>query len=339
MSNEAKIGILAAVAIALTFWGYKFILGKNVLLKSNVFYVVYEDVDRLMVGTPVVIRGVEVGNVAARDFEVIDGKEQVKITLDMEDEVQIPKNTVAVIIATGFMGGKAVVLEYDVPCSGSQCAQSGDYLKGEFRGLLTSMMSEDQLDNYVNTIKQGLQEVLQEELGPNSNSELSKGFQDLRGTLSNLNSVTGQLDNLLQRTSASITGTLANVASITETLDTSKQRISNILGNADKFTEQLTELELKNTLEEVDSTIGQLQNTLSAADSAIVSLNTALQKVANGEGTLGKLLEDDQLYNNLSKLGVDIDSLVTDIQNRPYRYVPFKGRKRVKRYDRKDGGE
>lgn len=339
MSNEAKIGILAVVAIALTFWGYKFVIGKNILLKSNVYYVVYENVDRLMVGTPVVINGVEVGNVASRQLEVIEGKEQVKVVLDLESHISIPKDAVAVIVSTGFMGGKAVFLEYDQPCRGDNCAKSGDYLKGEFRGLLTSMISEEQLEDYVNVLSKGLEEVIEKELGPNSESELSKGFQDLRATLANLKSTTGQLDNLLRQTSGSIKGTLANIESITETFDTSKFRINNILTNADTFSNQLASLDLKSTLTRVDGAVGQLEGTLTTADSAIIALNSVLVKVANGEGTLGKLMKNDSLYNSLNALGISLDSLAVDFKNRPYRYIPFKGRSRVMRYDRKDAKE
>ncbi|MCB0589456.1 MAG: MCE family protein, partial [Phaeodactylibacter sp.] len=137
MSNEVKVGILAVAAVALSIWGYKFIRGKNLLLKSNTYTVYYPKVDRMQIGTQVFINGVEVGSVAnVRLLNDVD--RTVEVVLDLEPGMRIPRNTKAVIVSTGFMGGKAIMLEYPRPCSGDDCAESGDVIEGEIRGLLGS---------------------------------------------------------------------------------------------------------------------------------------------------------------------------------------------------------
>lgn len=342
MSNEVKIGILALVAIGLSFWGYKFILGKNVLVKSNIYKIMYDQVDGLQVGTQARINGVRVGSVASIQL-VPEENEKVLVTLDLNKDQRIPKNTKAVIISTGFMGGKAINLVYDKPCSGGDCAQSGDYIQGQTLGLLGSMMGTENMKEYVNILKDGLSEVMDtlnnQLLSEESNSPLAKSVRDLQGTLANLNSTTGQLDRLMRSSSGQINGTLTNLNAITGSIEKQKGSIERILANADSLSAQLATANLKKTLAEVESTIASLKATLGTADQAMGGFASITDKINNGEGTLGKLVKDEQLYHNITRLSQSMDSLLVDLQERPYRYVPLKGRKRVKRYDRKDGKE
>jgi phospholipid/cholesterol/gamma-HCH transport system substrate-binding protein len=338
MSNEVKIGILAVAAIALSFWGYKFILGKNMLVKSNVYKVYYQDVEGLQIGTPVRIHGVEVGSVAS--IQLLPEEERVLVILDLQRAVQIPKNTKAIILSTGFMGSKAIALTYPTPCSGPDCARSGDFIEGESRGLLGSMFGEDNIRSYVGILKEGLTDVLDSLnallLSEDSDSPLAKSARDLSGALANLNSTTSQLDLLMRRSSGDIDGTLSNLNEITGTIASQKGRINSILVNADSLSAQLAEADLKHTLIEVNSAITDLKSTLKSADAALAGVSDAVGKINEGEGSLGKLLKDDELYRSLNSMSTQADSLFEDFQERPYRYMPFKSRRKVKRVDRLD---
>lgn len=339
MSNEVKIGLLAIVTIALAFWGYKFILGKNLLVKSNNYQVLYENVGGLQIGTSVRINGVKVGSVA--DITLLpDNKEQVLVVLDLDRNIRIPKNTVAAITAVGFMGGQVIVLEYDKPCQGDECAESGSFLKGETKGLLASMMGVDELNRYMEELKTGLLEVLdsldKRLLDPDSDSPLAKSIRDLQGTMANLNSATGRVDNLLRKSSDNIDGSLANLNTFTGALAEKQEAIAGIIDNANTLSKDLADAELKQTMLEAQEAITQLKAAIETADGALAGVSEVVSKINNGEGSLGKLLQDEKLYNNLNGMSRRADSLITDIQERPYRYVPLKGRKRVQRYDRLD---
>jgi phospholipid/cholesterol/gamma-HCH transport system substrate-binding protein len=342
MSNEVKVGLLAIVAIAVSYWGYKFIMGKNVLLKSNTYKVYYPKVDRMQVGTQVFINGVSVGSVAKVDL-LNDVDRTVEVILDLNPGMTIPKDTRAVIVATGFMGGKAVKLMYDTPCSGEDCAEPGDTLEGEFRGLLDSMVGEEAVGDYAAILQKSLQKVIDTLnyalLSEESQSPIANTMRNLDATMANLNSSTAQLDQLMRRSSGNISASLKNVESITGNLEKNNARIAAIIANADSLSSQLVAADLEKTVSEINASIQELKGTLENANKAIAGVSGLVDGINSGEGTLGQLMKDEALYRNLSNLTREADSLVTDFQDRPYRYMPLKSRRRVERYDRQDAQE
>ncbi len=291
--------------------------------------------------TPVRITGVQIGFVA--DIKPLLDKKKVLVTLDLEEEIQIPKNTTATILSTGFMGGKAVDLTYDRPCSGDDCAQSGDYLLGKTAGMLSSMLSEEEMNTYLGFLKDGLSDVIdtlnRQLLSEEAEGPLANSLRDLQGTLANLKSSTGSLERILTRSSGDISETLANLHSITDNLSASNEEITGILSSTGNFTSKLNEVDIAQTISEVEATLANLKTTLTSAEAAFDGVNGFLDEVETGDGTLSKLMQDESLYLELSSLSERADSLINDIQDRPYRYVPFKSRRRVKKFDRKDAQE
>lgn len=338
MSNEVKIALLAIVALALGVWGYKFILGKNLLVQSNIYYVEYQDVDGLQKGTTVSINGVKVGSVASVEL-LLNKAEMVKVTLDLRKEVKIPKDAVVMLKPAGFMGGKVVELHYDKPCT-DNCAESGSYLQGKSLGMLAGMLGEDGLDTYMEQFTTGLGSILDtlsnELLSEESNSPLAESIRDLQGTLSNLNSATYQLDVVVRKSSGKIDGTIDNLYGITATLNKKSDDISGIIENAGTMTGKLAAVDIDKTMEEVNASIANLKSTLTQAEASMANINGLMSKINNGEGTLGKLISDDELYEDLANMSYSLDSLATDFQEKPYRYVPFKSRRKVLKFDRKD---
>ncbi len=342
MSNEIKIALLAIVAIALSFWGIKFIKGKNLFSRSNIYYVEYPNALSIKTSSEVVIQGVSVGFVSAVNLDLETRK--VKVTLDLRKDLQLPKGTKAEIFANGFMGTKSVRLVLPPMDANTGILEPGSYLTSGSVGFLGANIPREELEDYMSVIQLGVKGILDtisNSLSGNGdpNSPMATSLRDLQGTLSNLESSTAQLDQLLAASSGNINGSLKNMNTITGNLASSNSKINSIIDNADKFSGQLNAVDLKQTMTEVNQTIANLKATLARADQSLNSVNGLMSDIGEGKGSLGKLLKSDSLYTRIDALGARSDSLVKDLKARPYRYIPLKGRKRVMRYDRKDAAE
>ncbi|THH41678.1 MlaD family protein [Neolewinella litorea] len=339
MRYEVKIGILAVVAILLAFWGFKFIQGSNLFTSSQTYYVEYKDVAGLTVGTPVQISGVSVGSVKA--IQLDQQKKLVVVTLEVRKNVNIPEGTRAYITTVSLLGEKAVELQYERPCFGDgDCAESGSFLTGSSKGILASFLGTDPDGDPASAIKDQVTEAvdsLQWTLfSEESNNPIARSSRDLAVTMENLKATTAQLQAIMNANSRQINSTFRNLESLTGALSDKEESISSIIDNADTLTSNLSNLELQQTVEEVNASIVRLRGTLDEADRALGGVTAVMQEVQNGEGTLGKLLTDDEIYQRLNRASLAADTLLSDFQERPYRYVPFKSRKRVLKFDRKD---
>lgn len=337
MSNELKVALLALGAILLSFWGYRFIKGKNVLSRSNTYLVEYDNVSSLNVSSAVVIRGIKVGFVS--NVELIPNSDRVLVTLDLDRGLKIPVNTVAEVYANGFMGTKQVRLAFPPIGQREQFVKPGSYLPGRILGFIGSNVSPEEMQQYLTIIQVGLKgalDSLNQSLTEDPNGPVSKGLRDLAGTLSNLNIATAQLAGILAQSGQNISASMANLNAITANLAANNAKITSMINNAERFSGNLNALDLKQTLSSVDATIGQLRGTLAKTESTMGALSTITVDLQQGKGTLGMLLQDTAMAGSLKTFSLRADSLARDLKDRPYRYIPLKGRKRVQRYDRLD---
>lgn len=338
MSPELRTGILALVAVGLSLWGIKYIQGSNILSSSQTFYAYYDDVTGVQIGTPVQVSGVSVGSVSARDLSVEDRR--VRLTFTLEREVPLPKDTRAVLATVSLLGDMAVIMDYDQPCSGANCAEAGDTFVGRTQGTVEAMLGEGGLTTYIDQLKTGLLEAIDSLnkglLSEDSEGPLAESVRDLRGTMKNLNAATGRVNLMLQRSSPALESTLSNISQLTATLEEQKQAIAGIISNTDSLSQQMVDARLDEAVSEAKATLSKLNETLVTADSALGGVDELVGQLQAGEGTLGMLLQDEELYSNLNALSFSLDSLMVDFQERPYRYVPLKSRRKVERYDRRD---
>lgn len=327
MSYEMRIGLLAAITIAVTVWGYKFMKGKNLLKASNTYYVDYHNVNELTATSPVLIRGLRVGTVAS--VELSDDLQTVTAALDIERGIVLAKGTEALVVSTSIMGGKAVVLKTPGPCEGSDCHSSGDYLPGRVQGLFESLLGDSDVEEYVEKIKTGMHEIfgsLVDTLtSPEAASEIAKSFRDIQLILSNIEGITRQLNTSMGDYDKRIISTLENVDDFTGMLAENNEEISETLSNLNKLTSDLSKADVGNKLSSImtstEDAVGSLDATMAKADSALIQINILLADMNAGHGTMGKLLKDDELYNNLNSTAHDLDLLLQDFRLNPKRYV------------------
>ena len=339
MRSEVKIGILAIAAILVAFWGFKFIQGSNLFSSSKEYYINYNDVAGLTVGTPVHISGVSVGSV--KSIQLDQQSKLVRVTLDIRKGINIPKDTKAYIATISLLGEKAVELEYDSPCFGDDdCAPDGSELTGSSKGIVASFLGTDPDADPADGIKARIGDAvdsLQWTLfSEDSDNPIARSSRDLAATMENLKATSQRLQRVIDANSSEINTTFDNLASLSSTLNAKEQQIAGIIDNAESLTGNLSELELERTVTEVNTSIERLRGTLDEADRALGGITEVMNDVKEGRGTLGKLMTDDEIYNRLNRASLAADTLLTDLQEKPYRYIPFKSRRRVRKFDRKD---
>ncbi|MCB0661886.1 MAG: MCE family protein [Saprospiraceae bacterium] len=337
MQRELKIGIFTVIAIIIAIFGYNFLKGKDVFAENNIYYIEYENVNQLQKGAPVLINGLQVGSV----LSVYLSPENYKIIIveiEVKRELSIPKNTFAVIETTGLMGGKAVNLVFDNYCT-ENCAESGDYLTGSTKGLLGSMLAADDVKSYTRALGEGVGELfdsLSVELDKDD-SEIGKSLTDIAITLENLKRTTAELDKMMSASRKSIVVTMENLAAITEGIKDKNEQIQHILENADTFTAQLKAMELPATMENANGAINKLTETMVTADKAIADLGIVLAKIKNGEGTLGQVVNDKELYERLNSASKNLDLLLEDVRLNPKRYTRILSKKQIPYEDPEEG--
>lgn len=337
LSNETKIGLLTIVSLALLVWGYKFLKGKNILSNSTLLYVEYEDVDQLTVSSPVLRNGFQVGIVG--DIQFKENMSTLEVTLDLYDNISVPKNAVANIVSTGFMGGKAIILEFGAPCSGNNCAESGDRLQGSTKNLVSSLLGEPKdLKPYMNTVEEnigGIVDSIKNNI-VDPNGEPNPTVEDVKATIANLKSATARLDRLMATSDAKLNTIVSNAASITSNLEQNNDKINGILANVSSLTNNLSKADLAATVNKTNKAmdgaseaITSLKSTLTSADNAVNGLSNILTKVNNNEGTLGMLVNDKEMYNSLERTLDNMDFLLQDIRLNPQRYRRILSKKKM----------
>ena len=340
MRYEVKIGILALVAIGMAFWGFKYIQGTNLFSNSNAYYANYDNVTGLTVGTPVQISGVIVGSVS--DIQLDQQTRLVQVQMDVRDEINVPKSTVAYIVSASILGEKAIDLNYTNPCFGEgDCAEDGAVLEGSTKSMLEEFLGVNEGENPLGDFKGQLGDVVDSLrytlFDPESDNPIARSSNDLATTMESLKASSRTLQRILNSNAGEIDRTMKNIAGVSETLAAKQESLGTIIDNASGVTTKLNQLELEETVEGINTAVGDLKTTVGKANNAIEGVTVILNDVRDGRGTLGKLLTDDELGNRLEQTIQEADTLFSDIQERPYRYVPFKSRRRVLRQDRKDG--
>ena len=321
MSRETRIGILVAASLAVFVLGFKYLKGQNVLSSDHIFYAEYSNVDQLLPSNPVLKNGLEIGKV--RDvYMKTDDPSKIIVEMSVNGKLNIPKNAKAVIVSTGMMGGKAILLEYNTVCSGADCAKSQDYLIGQTKGLISSMIGDpSDAKAYVDVMTEGVTSMV-DSLSENidSTSEIGQTFASLQVTLNNLEKTTGRLDRLMANSTGSLEQTLRSVESLTSNLAANNAKITGILGNVDAMTASLNKADMGKTVGIANSTLQEMQKVMKSADTAVLKLSAVMDKANSQDGSLGKLLNDKELYENLNQVSKSITLMTSDMRVNPQRY-------------------
>lgn len=327
MSKEVKIGAISILTLLFAIWGYTFVKGKNLLSQATTLYTIYEDVTSLTVSSPVMINGYNVGAVKSIEINPKDVGQMI-VGFDVEGKIKIPKGTEALMISGGIVGGKAIQLSFDQLCEGDDCAQDGDFLEGRSIGLLGTMLPKDELNEYVTQISDGFSKALEKIGQEDSEGVINQTVQALQKTMQNLADLTETSNKMLAQSSRDITETMKNMSAISGNLANNNDKISNIINSMDELSSGLKDADLGGimktsgqTVEETKTAIKQLQSTLESANKSMLVMEEVMLKFNNGNGSLSRLLNDRQLYDNIEKTSKNLSLLLQDLRLNPKRYI------------------
>ncbi|WP_207425376.1 MlaD family protein [Pedobacter sp. SYSU D00535] len=304
ITNETKVGILAAVAITILILGYSFLKGNDVFSRENEYYARYESVEGLTVSKPVLVNGFQIGRVSALTLQP-NGEivAQFKISPDYE----IPANTIARLESTDLLGGKAII--FDLGTS-NQYAQDGDTLKANTEKNLMEQVQPvqkkaERIISRLDSILTSVDNTLSPEFQRNFNSS----FASIARTLQTLEATTKKVDYLVGTESRRLNAIFANLESVSANFKNNNQRINHIMTNLEGVSDKFARADF--------------ERTINSANKAVADMQAAIDKVNSGQGSLGKLVTNDSLYNNLNNSAENLNRLMIDLKANPKRYVSF----------------
>ena len=294
--NEFKVGVVATIAIVLAVLGYNLLRGKNSFNRDRIYFAKYAHVDGLAMAAHVRYNGMNVGRV--QDMELAtDGSGKIVMSMNVSPSLKIPKGSVAKIVSIDLFGTKAVDIQLS---NGTEILQTGDTLQSGAEVDVISGVKQQasallsSLDSVVTAVKETFDDRTRE--------NLQKSFASVQHTLDNLDkSISGnqgRLDNIF-----------ANIESITRNVNENKEQITTILTNLNSITDSLKR--------------ANIARTIIQARNALEEVNAVMQKINEGQGSMGLLVNDQRLYNHLDSATVSLDALMKDLKEHPKSYVQF----------------
>jgi len=309
VSNITKTGILVFVTFAMLVWGISFLKGKNFFKKENEYTVIYDRVDGLSKSASVMLNGLKVGQVRSVEFDQKTSKIAVKFVIG--EEFLLPDSTIAQIISADLMGTKAIDLTYG---KSNKFHPKGDTLLSSIEESLKDQVSLQMLPikakaEALMSSMDSVLAVVQYIFNEGTRDNISKTFTSIKMTIENLEKTSVTLDTMLRNEKGKIGRIISNIEFISYNLKNNNQHISNIIANFSTLSDSLAKV--------------NITTTLNNADKALKNADDILTKINTGQGSMGMLLNNDTLYNNLEKSAYSLNKLLDDMQKNPKRYVHF----------------
>ena len=297
ITKEIKTAILVLSGILLFIFIFNYLKGENLLNSSRKITAIYDNVEGLIPSAAVTINGHKIGKVQDITFTE-DGSGKLEVLMLIDSNFKFSKNSTAELYESGLIGGKAIAI---VPANdGAENASSGDVLRSEIKPGLTDLVNQR-----LTPLQQKIEKVMAstDVLLANINSifdektksNIRGSFSQLEQTIASFESTSNSLNALLQDNKTSIKTTLDNFSDISE--------------NLSEVSSNLAESDLKQTINGLQSTIS--------------NFDQLLKNIEKGEGSIGKLMKDEGLYNNLEGALGQMEALLEDMKLNPKRYVHF----------------
>lgn len=310
ISREVRIGAFSIVIITLFIIGLNFVKGKDIFHKHRTYYAVFNAISGLQDAAPVQLNGLTIGKVTDIRFEN-ENSSKVLVELTISNPIFIPSNSIARLNSSDILGTKNIELQLGDTQSP---ALSGDTLKSEMSLSLT-----EEVNRQVAPIKKKAEDllssldtmvtVLHAVFNSETRRNLTESFARIRSTITNLESTSYNIDTLVYGQRKRMERILFNIEAITENVRENDENISSIISNFAAISDTLAKANIAKTITNVNVVLSEFSG--------------ITQKINSGEGSIGLLLNDKSLYNNLDKSSAELEHLIKDMKTNPQRYLNF----------------
>jgi phospholipid/cholesterol/gamma-HCH transport system substrate-binding protein len=294
LTREIKTAILVIASILLFIWGYSFLKGRDLFTNYKTLYVEYDNVEDLSSSAPVTINGLIIGKVNKITINEVTGK--LLVELQLKTDFPISKTSQASLYSPSLIGGKQIKIipnltDKDPAVDGQNLVPAVELgLTESLGGKIEPIQQKlDLMLANINTLVSGLNNVLDKQ----GQENLKKSLAELSQTMEQFHKASGSLNSILDTNKGQINGVVTN--------------FNKMSSNFNKISDSLNKADLGKTVKNLNQTLAKVDNLMS-------NLNS-------GKGTAGKLLNDEALYNNLSKTSKELELLLQDVRLYPTRYV------------------
>ena len=299
MSKELKTGIIAVIIIGISIWGFNFLKGQNLLDPgSRTFKVEYARIGGLSKSSAVTINGLKVGTVDNIEFDTsVEKRGHLLVTFKIDNDFEFSKRSIVKIYSPNPLSGSNLAI---IPNYEGDMAMSGDLLQGEMEESLFTSIGER-----LNPLQQKIESVIVRT--DSLFGRLNKVLND--NTINGVNTSIANLSATIIDIRKTIEAVNSMVVDNQENLKITIENTRNITANFSKVSENINAVDFKEIIDK--------------ADEAVDNFNEMSKKINAGEGTLGQLLNDKRMYDNLEAATGELEQLLRDIKLNPKRYIHF----------------
>ncbi len=292
MKREVKIGLFA-VAVLLAAWAAaKFLKGAEIFGNTNRYYAYYEQVGGIQTASHVLIYGVKVGSVTRVELDE-DMSKGVRLELSVDKRYRIPADSKAKIFSNGVMGGKAIEIVMGassdiIPDDGTIASETGTDIF-DMAGAELEFFK-----NKITAVADGLTAALD-----GINILLTENTANINSIVANVDGLTGNVNDMLSKEKEHMEVALSSLSRFSKSLGDNAEKIDTIMNNMSRFSSELAEADLVGSIED-----------------AVDNLNSVLALANDGSGSVGRLLKDPGLYDNLASATENLSVLLADLKEK-----------------------
>ena len=293
-----KIGIVAVLSLALLVWGLSFLKGENLFSTEHEYIAIYDKIDGLQESNPVTLSGFKIGKVTSIAFAG-DNKMSIAVRMRIINDFDIPKGTTARIVNMDIMGTKGI--EFICPKKQEGFHENGDTLKSSREGSILDQMLElvlpmkDDLVGFLSA-SDSVMHSLNMLLNENNRENIGASLSNLRVLTAHLSQNSNRIDSVMR-----------NLTKVSQSIGQNTGNINRALHNFASFSDTLSHLSVNQAITKAQQTLEQL--------------NTLLNNINNGDGSISKIIRSDSIYNSLERASAQLDIILNEFEKNPKKYI------------------